>query len=108
MPIGHIAHSYFPYCLQKQADGSYLILNRDYKPVGFNTKEHLVYENYPVAVQFARLLPATAAKLSVHGKPDLDAIYLYNDGTVPTDSQANMAAYLARLELLAKLKVKSK
>lgn len=106
MPLGRIAHMYFPYCLQKQPDGSYLILNRNYKPVGFNTRDHLKYEDYPVAVRFARLLGPTAAKLSVHGHADLDNIYLYDDGTIPTDSPANMAAYLKRLETLAGLKVK--
>lgn len=106
MPIGHIAHSFFPYCLKKQPDGSYLILNRDYKPVGFNTKEHVVYEDFPVSVKFARLLPATAAKLSVHGHADVDTIFLYDDGSVPTETKAKMSDYLARLEILANLKFK--
>jgi hypothetical protein len=26
---------FFPYCLQKQKDGRYVVLNREYKPVGF-------------------------------------------------------------------------
>ncbi len=106
MPIGHIAHTHFPYCIKKLPDESFVVLNRDYKPLGFNTKDHLAYEQYPIAVRFARLVPATVAKLSVHGHTDTDFIFLYDDGSIPTESAANMKAYLARLEILSKLKFK--
>jgi hypothetical protein len=105
MPLGLLAHTHLPYCVQREEDGGYVVLNRDYKPLGFNTKEHLDYGNYPISVRFSRLLAVTAAKISVHGKGDLDVIYLYDDGTIPTESAANMTAYLKRLAVLNGLKV---
>jgi hypothetical protein len=36
---------------------------------------------------------------------DLDRIYLYNDGCVPTRSPDAMAAYLEKLQILASLRV---
>lgn len=107
MPIGTLAHIHLPYCIKRLPDESYVVLNRDYKPLGFFTKEHLVYEQYPVTFRFARLSPATAAKISVHGHEDLDMIFLYDDGTIPNDSDANMKAYMARLATLSKLKFKT-
>jgi hypothetical protein len=33
----------------------------------------------------------------VKGRPNLDTIYFYCDATIPTQSEANMSAYLERL-----------
>ena len=42
--------------LQKQPDGRYAVLNREYKPVGFCTRKYVTYEEYPVLVKPAALL----------------------------------------------------
>jgi len=94
---------YFPYCIQKQADGSWVVLNRQYKPVGFNTGEYIKYEEFPVSAKLQGIGPAIANKLAYSGEASGDRIYLYNDGCIPTDSKTNMAAYLKKLEILAKL-----
>ncbi|MCG5501575.1 hypothetical protein [Ectothiorhodospira lacustris] len=39
MAIENVRAVYFPYRIQKQEDGSWVLLNRNYKPVGFNTGE---------------------------------------------------------------------
>lgn len=39
---------FLPYCLQKQSDGQYVVLNRQYKKLGFKTLEHIDYEEYPI------------------------------------------------------------
>lgn len=98
---------YFPYCLQKQKDGSWVILNREYKPVGFNTSEFITYEEFPVAVKLEGLTPKKANKLAYSGEMEGDRIYLYNDGCVPTRSKKNMDAYLEKLAILAKLRLKA-
>jgi len=95
----------FPYCLQRRDAGQYVVLNRRYKPVGFTTGDWVTYEDYPVLLKLKGLGPATAAKLSWDGSSDLDRIYLYNDGCIPTDSAAHWTDYAARLKLLAKLHV---
>ncbi|TAE59412.1 MAG: hypothetical protein EAZ76_05520 [Nostocales cyanobacterium] len=96
---------FFPYCLQKQSDGRYVVLNRRYKPLGFNTLEHIEYEKYPICVKLKGLGSKTAAKLSWNGDSNTDIIYLYNDGCIPTNSSQDMKNYLKRLEILAKLQV---
>lgn len=95
---------FMPYCLDQQPDGRYAILNREYKPVGFFTKEWINYADYPVLVELKGLGPKTIEKLSYDGKSDPDRIYLYNDGSVPTRSAENMKEYQKRLAILAKLK----
>jgi hypothetical protein len=52
------------------------------------------------------LRPATAKKLSYKDSTDVDTIYFDSDSCIPTDSAANMKAYLERLGHLAKLKVR--
>lgn len=59
----------------------------------------------PWAVKLKGLTVSVATKLSWNNKPDREKIWLYNDGCVPTDSKANMEAYLSRLATLAKLQV---
>jgi hypothetical protein len=100
-----LRYIYLPYCIQRQKDGSYIVLNRDYKPLGIKPTELVDYESYPIKVKLRGLGAATAAKISWKGSRELSAIYLYNDGCVPTSSNANMTAYLARLARFAKLRV---
>jgi len=95
---------FMPYCIQQLQDGRFIVLNRAYKPLGVQTREHVDYETHPTAAKL-RLTSATAKKLSWSGSGELSAIFLYNDGCVPTASAAAMKAYLARLAVLSKVKV---
>jgi len=94
-----------PYCIMRQADGRYVITNREYKPLGFMTDKLIHYESYPIAYRIKGLTENKAAQMSARGEPNLDRIYLYNDGCVPTHSKQDMQAYLARLAVLASLTV---
>ncbi|MCX4156164.1 MULTISPECIES: hypothetical protein [Paraburkholderia] len=105
MPLHDIRSTFLPYCLQRQEDGRYAILNREYKPVGFWTRSHVDYDAYPTLVKIKGLTAKVAASISYKGSEDRDAIFLYNDGCVPTDSAANMTAYLKRIAVMAKLKI---
>jgi hypothetical protein len=93
-----------PYVLQQQRDGSYLVLNRKYKPIGFLTDEWVKYEKYPIAHHFVRLDEETIEKLSIPESRDGD-IYLYKDTSTPTIGKKNMTAYLEKLGILMKLDV---
>ncbi|MCX7067482.1 MAG: hypothetical protein NTW85_07305 [Methylococcales bacterium] len=107
MAIENVRAVYFPYCIEKQEDGSWLILNRNYKPVGFNTSEHIIYSDYPVSVKLKGLGKETLKKLSWNDKEELgNRIYLYNDGCIPTSSPQAMSAYLKKIEVLLKLETK--
>lgn len=105
MPLGDFRAVFFPYCLQKQEDGRYAVLNPEYKPVGFYTRDWVKYEEHPVLVKLKGLTKAKAAKLSDKGETNLDHIFLYNDATNLVRSKANMRSYLAKLEILAGLSV---
>lgn len=105
MPLGDFRSVFLPYCLEKQPDGRYAVLNREYKPVGFYKKDFVRYAEHPVLVKLRGITKKKAALLSHDNDPDVGKIYLYDDGCVPTHSKANMKAYLAKLEILAKLKI---
>jgi hypothetical protein len=100
-------HMYLPYCLMRLEDGSYVVTNRRYKPIGMTTTDHVTYEDLEVRVRFKRLTVATARALDHAGRESLERIYLYNDGCIPTSSDANWTAYSRRLQRLAGLKVEA-
>jgi hypothetical protein len=82
-----------------------VILNRYYKPLGIDTHDMVDY--LPWSFEFARMGPSVAAKLSWRCAGDIDNIWLYNDGCVPTSSAWAMAGYLERLAYLMSLKLKT-
>jgi hypothetical protein len=98
---------FLPYCLERQPEGGYAVLNRDYKPIGFLTDKWIEYDKYPVLVQLNGIGRAKAAKLCCKGNGDKERIYLYSDDSNPVRSEANMQAYLARLKTLAKVKIET-
>ena len=89
-----------PYCLERQADGAYRVLNRRYEPLMGSDGR----------VEFARALsPEQVKAISFDGQMG-DAqgrIYLYNDGCVPTASAGHWAAYSTRLQRLASWHIKT-
>ncbi len=97
--------TFLPYCIKKQIDGRYAILNRRYKPIGFNTTSHINYGDYPILVNIEGLTSAIIKKLSWEGSEDTECIYLYNDGTNPIVNTENMTSYMKRLAILAKLTI---
>jgi len=105
MPLSDLCSTHLPYCLKRQEDGTYVVLNREYKPLGFVTNDHVKYGDFPIAVKISRLTATVARRLSYGGSTALDEIFLYNDGCIPTASADHMQAYLQRLAVLAKLRV---
>lgn len=93
---------FLPYCLMRLEDGSYVVTNRRYKPVGMTVTSWVDYEKYPVRIRFKRSLSAAQiALLDCKGRVEEDRIYLYNDSCIPTKSAANWKAYSERLQRLA-------
>ena len=105
MPLNDFRSVFMPYYIERQPDGRYAVLNREYKPIGFFTRDYIRYSDHPILVKFKGLTAAKAKKISFEGNPDINQIYLYNDGCIPTHNKENMKAYLARLEILAKLTI---
>lgn len=93
---------FLPYCLELQEDGSYVVVNRRYKPVGLTMTEWVSYDVYPCKIRFKRALSsAQISALDCKGRTDRERIYLYDDGSIPTDSASKWRAYSERLERLA-------
>lgn len=94
---------YFPYCIEKQQDGSWIVLNRNYKPLGFNTKNFITYEDYPVSIKLTKLTKEKLAEISYNGEVKGNRVYLYDDFCVPIDDKKYMDIYLEKLKILIKL-----
>ena len=108
-PVRHDFHGEFrwaflPYCLDRQEDGRWVILNRDYKPLGMLTRDFVRYEDHAVAAYLGGLTAAVRQRLEDRDNSP-DRIYLYDDGSVPTSSKEAWAKYSSKLEALAKLTV---
>jgi hypothetical protein len=104
----NIRELFLPYCLKKQSNGQYIVLNRAYEPLGFHRKRtseghNETWPNNPAPPVKLRIRSKTAAKLSHLGDPDTEVIFLYADACIRTKTHMN--AYMERLELLSKLKV---
>lgn len=87
-------------------DGSYVVLNREYKPLGFNSQQHFNYEEYPISAKIKGLTSKSIKKLAWNEAiTDEGYIFLYNDKLIPTRSKLNMKMYLEKLEILASYKI---
>jgi hypothetical protein len=93
-----------PYCLERMVDGTYVVLNRKYKPIGFQTQEHVEYENFPVIHKIQGITKEIAENLSWNGSDTLGKIYLYV--TNPTLSVREWKSYSEKLKILSKCKTK--
>ena len=47
MPVLNRRGTYFPYCLQRLDDGSWIVLNRNYEPLGSPSKERVATKTSP-------------------------------------------------------------
>jgi hypothetical protein len=81
----------------------YVMLNREYKPIGYSSMTWVRYEDHPEIAVKLNITPTKAGKISWNGDQNTDDIYLYNDGCLPDSSSANWEAYSKRLKLLADL-----
>lgn len=110
MPIGRFAHTHLPYCLQLVEDGSWIVLNRNYKPIGATSRERVDYLAVPgrLLIDGRSMAPIARAMHKVEhgadGKPY--RMWLYDDGNQPGKDQGKLDGYLYRLGYLAKAKVK--
>lgn len=79
MARGNFLSVYMPYCLERLKDGRYLVVNREYKPVGFFTEAAIPNrEEYPVACAILGITPEVATQLSWNGDKNIDKIYLHD------------------------------
>lgn len=97
---------FLPYALVPLSDGSFLPVNRLYKPLGISSSEWVVYETHPTRVKVAGLTARKARAIGLELKEENGSyFYFYGDGTNPERSPANWNRYQAILAKLMKLQV---
>jgi hypothetical protein len=92
--------THMPYCIQSTREASYVVLNREYKPLGGKSREWYDYLAYDL------MLPITeedARAMSHEGSPSLKSIHLYKDSFRLLEGEKPMRDYLKRLAVLARL-----
>jgi len=99
---------FLPYCLQRLKDGSWVVLNRNYKPLGVFGREWLDYETERSCFVARGLTKSVAEKISYKPLPDEipDQIWLYDDSSHPDRGAAAREAYLRRLGVLALIEMR--
>ena len=101
--MDEVRRTHFVYCVKRIQDGRYVLLNRHYKPIGqVNRSSWANYEDHAIKL---RITQKIADRLSWEEHTDINNIYLYNDGCIPTLSNANMESYLKKLAILMKKKL---
>lgn len=111
MPIGTVAHTQLPYCLQKTKDGKWLALNRNYKPLGMVGKDEWVdYDSHPsrqsIPAATIAALKRRASSIIEDQPNDPETVFFYDDGTMPIDGAANWKRYCEILLIWAKASAK--
>ena len=102
--------SHFPYLLAEltAADGApcWIVLNREYKPLGFDASDWVGYEDYPIGIRplkkARRRWDVFLTKLRSHRE---DMRWFYDDRTNPDYGGANQRRYLALLQEFGELQV---
>lgn len=106
MPQPSLRALYFPYCLRRLDDGSWIILNRNYRPVGHGGSSYPDHEGIHPNFRIPNLTNSQIRALSHTGEADGNDVYLYNDGCVPTNGVRHMDDYLRRLRTLMWISLK--
>lgn len=96
---------FLPYCIKKEK-GKYVVLNREYKPIGFRTNLFVDYSDYPIGLNSKIFTKRILDQISIEKEYDKNQVFLYNDKCIPISSRKNMENYLKKLEILARLKIK--
>lgn len=100
-------HVFLPFCLRQLAGDTYVVLNRNLKPVGLTAEGRIRYDDHPVRIRVKGLTPELVARLSCGGSTEADQIFLYDASCAPGDGAIHAAAYAARLHLLSELAIEA-
>src|SRR5689334_7028475 len=97
---------FLPYCAHRVGPNTYVLLGRDYKPVGCITEGWSHYEEHPITYEIEGLTPEFAADVSCSGSVDVERIYFFRDGREPWRGKRELKAYQKRLARFVELLVR--
>ncbi len=112
MPIsaGKVETWFLPYCLRRQPDGRYALLNRRMVPVGLFVPLVAQRPSAPFSGEHLVWLPGlteqVAQLISVDGSVNTETVYLYKDVKALLATEQAFESYAARLYILMQLGVK--
>ena len=93
--------SHFPYCLKRMDDGSWVVLNRNFKPIGITTTDRVDYTAVPVSFRSKRLTPRVLRMLSHELNPkSLNHVYMYDKNAPPERDPIRLHLYMQKLQIL--------
>jgi hypothetical protein len=97
--------NYGPYCIQRLTDGTWLPLNRRYKPLGLCQLSAWVdYDKFGgftvnMTEALASEMIADSDSIWRNDAGEITRVYFYGDGTNPDISGAHFKSYMKRLEV---------
>jgi hypothetical protein len=101
-----------PYGLTKNLKGEWFAFNREYKPLGWNTTDHVNEEEFPIYTKYKGLTEKRILKIITENERihrdqngNIFRFYLYNDGTNPQSSPTHWKKYFEMIKELSKLEV---
>lgn len=111
MALGDFFRINMPYGMKKNDKNEWFVFNREYKPLGWNTNEHIKEEDYPVFTKYNALTDAKILKLAGSDKDgvrrneqgEIYMFWLYNDVTNPKDTPKLWNDYFEKIKILAQL-----
>ena len=111
MALRTFREAFMPYCLTKLPNGKWVILNREYVPLGYTTAASSSIDYQKIIEESAvplKLTPKKIAKLAAVGLNDKrdtsQRFWLYNDSCAPFNKKYK-DAYLEKIKLLMDLEV---
>lgn len=97
---------FLPYALVPLEDGSFLPVNRLYKPLGIASSDFVKYEKHPTRVKINGLTARKARSIGLEVKEEAGSyFYFYSDRNNPERSSSNWNRYQAILSKLMKMTV---
>ena len=106
MALNNFLKVNLPYHVTVRESGEIVAVNREYLPLGVGKKDEDIPEGFPTSIKYSRATEKILKAAAYDGQVRDGSIFLYNDGCTPTSSKKDMDAYLQRLAVLSKLKVK--
>jgi hypothetical protein len=103
--------THMPYCLHRLKDGYWILLNRNYKPIGTGGYKHVDYEKSETKFKFKRV----PKKFLLHNfillphcrdeKGEYDMYFFYNDASKPFRTRDATAEYFHKLKVFAEFMI---
>jgi hypothetical protein len=116
--LGDFFRINMPYGMRRNEQGEWTFFNREYMPLGWNSKDHEIngekiqypFSQFPIFTKYNSLGEKTLLKLSHSGEEsarrdengEIDQLWFYNDGTNPQSFPEYWNDYTSKLKILSK------